>query len=200
MSVATFALIAGSHLAQLADIGRPLPASPCCVAPCLLPSSPRRASGAHLRVRADTPRHAATRRNQVPATASRPRHTAQIVHSTPAHPAREAPPDTNPSEGSMAPSKLGRRIKFALSLLTALDGDRAGTDTSACSGYPALCDRPMFPALFITDITTNPTSTAGDWQHGGTPIPPDAVFGTWKGAVRTVNKTRSPALVTVLSD
>src|SRR5438094_9545530 len=55
MSVATFTLIAGSHLAQLADIGRPLPASPCCVAPCLLPSSPRRAAGAHLRVRADTP-------------------------------------------------------------------------------------------------------------------------------------------------
>src|SRR5438874_1503049 len=308
MSVATFTLIAGSHLAQLADIGRPLPASPCCVAPCLLPSSPRRAAGAHLRVRADTPRHAATRRNQVPATASRPRHTAQIVHSTPAHPAREAPPDTNPSEGSMAPSKLGRRIKFALALLTALatsgairahartvtvlpcsypfkstdprtyvafnesevlrafspqgtinalpgltikvwyndenaltlgvrrvivktftgttttdypfsaltqnpggvlnpqvgtmtlDGDQAGTDTSACSGYPDLCDRPMFPALFITDITTNPTSTAGDWQHGGTPIPPHAVFGTWKGAVRTVDKTRSPAVITVTND
>src|SRR5439155_1733820 len=62
------------------------------------------------------------------------------------------------------------------------------------------CDRPLFPALFITDITTNPTSTAGDWQHGGTPIPPHAVFGTWKGAVRTVNKTRSPALITVLPD
>src|SRR5437667_426854 len=308
MSVATFTLIAGSHLAQLADIGRPLPASPCCVAPCLLPSFPRRAAGAHLRVRADTPRNAATRRNQVPATASRPRHAAQIVHSTPAHPAREAPPDTNPSEGSMAPSKLGRRIKFALALLTAvatsgairahartvtvlpcsypfkstdprtyvafnesevlrafspqgtinalpgltikvwyndenaltlgvrrvivktftgttttdypfsaltqnpggvlnpqvgtmtLDGDQAGTDTSACSGYPDRCDRPMFPALFITDITTNPTSTAGDWPHGGTPIAPHAVFGTWKGAVRTVNKTRSPALITVLPD
>ena len=28
-----------------------------------------------------------------------------------------------------------------------LDGDQAGTDTSACSGYPDLCDRPMFPAL-----------------------------------------------------
>ena len=81
-----------------------------------------------------------------------------------------------------------------------LAGDQAGTDTSACSGYPDLCDRPMFPALFITDITTNPTSTAGDWQHGGTPIPPHAVFGTWKGAVRTVDKTRSPALITVLPD
>jgi len=81
-----------------------------------------------------------------------------------------------------------------------LDGDQAGTDTSACSGYPDLCDRPMFPALFITDITTNPSSTAGDWQHGGTPLPPHAVFGTWKGAVRTVNKTKSPAVITVTPD
>ena len=72
---------------------------------------------------------------------------------------------------------------------SALDGDLAGTDTAKCTGYPDLCDRPMFPALFLTDISTDPNSTAGDWQHGGTPIPPHAVFGTWKAAVRTVDKT-----------
>src|SRR5213078_2473876 len=83
---------------------------------------------------------------------------------------------------------------------TALDGDQAGTDTSACSGYPDLCDRPMFPALFITDISSDPSSTAGDWQHGGTPIPPHAVFGTWKAAVRTVNKTGSSPVITVTPD
>ena len=83
---------------------------------------------------------------------------------------------------------------------TALDGDQAGTDTSTCAGYPDLCDRPMFPALFITDITTDPTSKAGDWQSGGTPLPPNAVFGTWKAAVRTVDKTRSPTAVTVTPD
>src|SRR5437016_4382122 len=83
---------------------------------------------------------------------------------------------------------------------TALDGDQAGTDTSACTGYPDLCDRPMFPALFLTDISTDPNSTAGDWQHGGTPIPPHAVFGTWKAAVRTVDKTKSPAAITVTPD
>src|SRR5206468_3321462 len=49
---------------------------------------------------------------------------------------------------------------------TDLDGDFAGTDTSSCAGFPDLCDRPLFPALFITDITNDPTSKAGDWQSG----------------------------------
>ncbi len=74
---------------------------------------------------------------------------------------------------------------------TALSGDQAGTDIS---------DRPMFPALFITDITTNVNSKAGDWQFGGTPIGPHAVFGTWKSVVRKVDKTKSPAVVTISTD
>ena len=41
---------------------------------------------------------------------------------------------------------------------TTLTGDQAGTDLS---------DRPIFPALFVTDITTNQNSKAGDWQFGG---------------------------------
>ena len=73
----------------------------------------------------------------------------------------------------------------------ALTGDQAGTDLS---------DRPIFPALFITDITTNQNSTAGDWQFGGTAIAPHAVFGTWKTVVRKVDKTRSPAVITLLTD
>ena len=51
---------------------------------------------------------------------------------------------------------------------TALDGDQAGTDTSACTGYPDLCDRPMFPALFLTDISTDPNSTAERWHTAPT--------------------------------
>ncbi len=83
---------------------------------------------------------------------------------------------------------------------TMLDGDQAGTDTSACDGAPDRCDRPMFPAIFITDITSAPMSRMGDWQYGGTPIPPHAVFGTWKAAVRLVDKTRNPQQVTVTPD
>jgi len=54
---------------------------------------------------------------------------------------------------------------------------------------PAL--RPMFPALFITDITNNPNNRSGDWQQGSTAaIPPSAVFGSWKGAVAVLDQTQ----------
>jgi hypothetical protein len=50
--------------------------------------------------------------------------------------------------------------------------------------------RPFFPSLFITDITgvsdnashTSQAYRAGDWQFGGAAIPPNDVFGSWKGA------------------
>ena len=61
-------------------------------------------------------------------------------------------------------------------------------------------NRPLFPSLFITDITSDPTSLLGDWQFGGTPIPPHAVFGTWKGAVKTIDATRTPAVTTITTD
>jgi hypothetical protein len=73
----------------------------------------------------------------------------------------------------------------------ATTGDQAGTDRSG---------RPLFPALFITDVSVNPNPLGGDWQYGGTPIPPHAVFGTWKAAVRTVDKTGSTPKVTVTPD
>jgi hypothetical protein len=73
----------------------------------------------------------------------------------------------------------------------ALTGDQSGLDASL---------RPMWPSLFVTDITTNPSSKAGDWQQGGRPITPNAVFGTWKAAVRTVDNTTSPPTVTITPD
>jgi hypothetical protein len=45
--------------------------------------------------------------------------------------------------------------------------------------------RPEFPAAFVTDTTTNPTSTAGDWQQFGTAISPVDIFGTWKAATKS---------------
>lgn len=39
---------------------------------------------------------------------------------------------------------------------------------------------PYFPALFLTDITTNPQDQSGDAESGGTPILPDDVYGAWK--------------------
>jgi len=56
---------------------------------------------------------------------------------------------------------------------TTQDGDQAGTDSNNITGNGTtancaydVCDRPMFPSLFITDITSNASSLAGDWQAG----------------------------------
>lgn len=59
---------------------------------------------------------------------------------------------------------------------TALTGDQAGIDGAG---------RPMWPVLYITDITDDPNSTAGDWQQGGKPWNPNVVFGSWKSSVRS---------------
>jgi uncharacterized repeat protein (TIGR01451 family) len=69
-----------------------------------------------------------------------------------------------------------------------------GTDTAG---------RPMYPALFITDLSEGPGTTnalAGDWQFGGTGIPPTAVFGTWKAAVKTIDCSKNPCTTTVTPD
>jgi hypothetical protein len=92
-----------------------------------------------------------------------------------------SPLTTNP--GSAIPPLVGSTIP---------SGDQAGADVSG---------RPLYPALFITDLTANPGNPyAGDWQYGGTAITPSAVFGTWKAAVRKVDKTRNPNVITVTPD
>ena len=40
---------------------------------------------------------------------------------------------------------------------------------------------PYYPAVFVTDLTQNPNPPySGDGQNGGTPNPPDIVYGAWK--------------------
>jgi hypothetical protein len=72
-----------------------------------------------------------------------------------------------------------------------LVGDQSGLDSSL---------RPMWPSLFVTDISADPANRAGDWQQGGRPIAPNAIFGSWKAAVRTVDNTKSPATVSIIPD
>jgi hypothetical protein len=52
----------------------------------------------------------------------------------------------------------------------------------------------MWPTLFVTDTTTEPNSRAGDWQWGGAPFNPNAVFGTWKSAVREVDASGAASI------
>jgi len=68
--------------------------------------------------------------------------------------------------------------------------DAPETGTNLIIGQLAGVDpvgRPMWPALFITDITNDTKAVAGDWQWGGSPVNPTYVAGTWKGAIRTVD-------------
>jgi hypothetical protein len=74
---------------------------------------------------------------------------------------------------------------------TMLAGDQAGLDPSL---------RPMWPSLFVTDISTNPSDTSGDWQQGGRPIAPNAIFGSWKSALRNVDNTKTPAVTSITPD
>jgi hypothetical protein len=46
--------------------------------------------------------------------------------------------------------------------------------------------RPISPVLFVTEITTDPSSRVGDWQQGGVGVLPHAVFGTWKAGVKRI--------------
>ena len=63
----------------------------------------------------------------------------------------------------------------------------------------------MWPALYITDITYNPKSRAGDWQqesaaNRSVAIPPNKIYGMWKSVVKTIDKTKTPNLVTITVD
>ena len=78
---------------------------------------------------------------------------------------------------------------------TANSGDQSGNDVAAGGG------RPLRPVLYLTDLTVNgSTSRIGDWQQGGIAFNPTSICGSWKSAVRTVDKTVSPEKVTVTPD
>ncbi len=39
---------------------------------------------------------------------------------------------------------------------------------------------PYFPAIFLSDITSNPANLSGEVENGGTPYKPDEIWGAWK--------------------
>ena len=55
--------------------------------------------------------------------------------------------------------------------------------------------------MFVTDITNNADNRSGDWQqNGAVAYPPTKICGRWKAVVRTLDKTVSPAKVTITLD
>jgi hypothetical protein len=102
-------------------------------------------------------------------------------------------------------SKVTTITNYAVAKLATAPGSATNPDVgaTAAQGGSDTAGRPMFPALFITDLSVGPGTTnalAGDWQYGGTGVPPTAVFGTWKGAVKTIDQTKNPATTTVTPD
>ena len=78
-------------------------------------------------------------------------------------------------------------------------GDFSGNDVAIDGG------RPLWPALYITDITIDHFSRAGEWQQSTTTIPsvahaPNKIYGMWKSGVKTVDKTKTPNVITIQMD
>jgi hypothetical protein len=88
-------------------------------------------------------------------------------------------------------------------------GNPINVGSLATTGAFAALDgsgRPLHPALFITDITglsdnashTSAAIRAGDWQYaGGGGIAPNAVYGSWKGALLKIDSAKSPPVKTI---
>lgn len=75
------------------------------------------------------------------------------------------------------------------------------TGATEAQGGTDVSGRPMYPVLYVTDVTANPGNPlAGDWQFGGTGTPPDAVFGSWKAAVKLIDQTKNTVTVTPDND
>jgi YVTN family beta-propeller protein len=99
--------------------------------------------------------------------------------------------------GAAPPGTTSINLFYGDQHALALGARRLGTTTCTveptpaapeCRDNPAVgcltatdpANRPLWPALFITDITFDANSRAGDWQCGGSPQPPSSVCGVWK--------------------
>ena len=111
--------------------------------------------------------------------------TTYPVSPLPSSPNSVSPPMTGAPY--YTPAQLGDVPATVTPLNLAID---QGTKSPA--GAPGSSDasgRPMFPSLFVTDITSDPTAKSGDWQNGGSPVKPSAVFGSWKAFTESITST-----------
>jgi hypothetical protein len=61
--------------------------------------------------------------------------------------------------------------------------------------------RVLSPVMYVTDITNDPTSRAGDWQQASpNPKFPTAIYGSWKAAVAKLDNTRNPPVSSIVLD
>lgn len=68
----------------------------------------------------------------------------------------------------------------AVSLMSTHPSDHVATPQFGDTAQKDNDNFPLYPALFITDITQITTDVSGDAQLGGQPNQPQLVYGTWK--------------------
>jgi len=93
------------------------------------------------------------------------------------------PTTANPTCVSGASLQMGAWNFDGHDPMANIDGNSATTLCVETVGKPT-CGRPLPPALFVTDVTTDANNRSGDWQQGGPAFPPQKVCGLWK----SVNK------------
>jgi len=61
--------------------------------------------------------------------------------------------------------------------------------------------RALRPGIYLTDLTVNGiNSKIGDWQMGNdNPVAPTGVYGTWKGAIITIDNTKTPSVTSLVN-
>ena len=95
----------------------------------------------------------------------------------------------------------GNAVSYA-GVDTALQSSSYNFGVGTVNGAPdsKITGRPLWPSLFLTDLTANANSTAGDWQMGNTNgIPPNGIYGIWKGAVVVVDESKVPTVMSVIN-
>ncbi len=97
--------------------------------------------------------------------------------------------DASPASDNQLVLKAFYTNKYALLLgsgsISSMQKHPADHISNPNIGNAAIKDNdnfPLFPAIFLTDITNNPGDTSGDAQTGGQPNKPDDVYGTWKAS------------------
>ena len=62
-----------------------------------------------------------------------------------------------------------------------------------CAAATDGANRPIWPALFLTDITDDANARSGDWQCGGTAQAPSRICGLWKPFIpgKSVNNPKT---------
>jgi hypothetical protein len=110
------------------------------------------------------------------------------AYGTPTATTGHAQPTPGTGVPYYTPTELGDPNSVAALQLAIDEGQKRPPNMSGSSDASG---RPLFPALFITDLSVNGTNShAGDWQSGSKPVTqPSVVYGAWKYFTEVITPT-----------